>query len=253
MNKFFSSRVFASVLGVVLVVSLSSCDSKVEVTQNNTSGALNYSQQNSWEQTSGQSQSPIAISSSDAKSTDVFGPIHVYFESLNSENLTNNGHSLEVEGSGTFVLSNTVTNFTQVHFHAPSEHVIDGKQFPLEAHFVCKGVDGKISVVAVMFDDLGEGAPNPVLDEILSAAPKEVSEEGVEIEKLDFKSLFPQDLHYFHYLGSLTTPPLTETVDWYVVSSPVAVSSEQIERFHEFYNGNNRSTQDLNGRVVVSD
>jgi Eukaryotic-type carbonic anhydrase len=48
----------------------------------------------------------------------------------------------------------------QLHVHAPSEHLIDGRQFDLELHVVYKSldIDGKLSVIGVMFDSHNENS-----------------------------------------------------------------------------------------------
>ncbi|MFZ2683138.1 MAG: carbonic anhydrase family protein, partial [Trichococcus flocculiformis] len=61
----------------------------------------------------------------------------------------------------------------------------------------------------------------------------------------------PANKSYYHYLGSLTTPPLTENVEWYVMANPVEVSAEQIAAFKEYYEGNNREVQPLDERSVL--
>lgn len=42
------------------------------------------------------------------------------------------------------------------------------------------------------------------------------------------KCLLPSSLHYWTYLGSLTTPPLHESVTWIVLKEPIAVSEKQV-------------------------
>lgn len=96
----------------------------------------------------------------------------------------------------------------QFHFHAQSEHTVNGKHFPMEAHFVHVASDGRYAVVGVF---IKEGKANSsfgaVLDSVNTAA-----------EPVALADLVPADPDYFHYLGSLTT--LTENVEWYVMSAP---------------------------------
>lgn len=63
--------------------------------------------------------------------------------------------------------------------------------------------------------------------------------------------MFPENKSYYHYLGSLTTPPLTENVEWYILKNPVQVSKNQIKKFQEFYDHNNRNIQSLNDLVIL--
>jgi carbonic anhydrase len=64
---------------------------------------------------------------------------------------------------------------------------------------------------------------------------------------------------FFHYKGSLTTPPCTETVLWWVYQTPIHVLEEDLMPFvrrwienTEFSagNGNCRAVCDLVGRKV---
>ncbi|MNN26306.1 Carbonic anhydrase precursor [compost metagenome] len=136
----------------------------------------------------------------------------------------------------------------QVHFHAKSEHTINGQHYPLEGHFVHKAQDGSTAVIGVMFK---EGAENKSFQQILDAATADAAGEvNVTIDSLDLSLLFPPKLNYYHYLGSLTTPPLTENVEWYVLKDPVEISHEQLNDFYKYYDNNNRETQQLNGRQV---
>jgi carbonic anhydrase len=45
--------------------------------------------------------------------------------------------------------------------------------------------------------------------------------------------LLPEDKAYWTYEGSLTTPPLTESVTWIVFKEPIEVSKEQFEQFRQ--------------------
>ncbi|MNI75377.1 Carbonic anhydrase precursor [compost metagenome] len=83
-----------------------------------------------------------------------------------------------------------------------------------------------------------------------AAAAGADDEANVTIDSLDLSLLIPPKLNYYHYLGSLTTPPLTENVEWYVLKDPVEISHEQLKEFYKYYDNNYRETQQLNGRQV---
>jgi len=143
---------------------------------------------------------------------------------------------------------------TQFHFHTPSEHVIGERAFPAELHFVHIRPDGRIAVLGVL---LKEGAENPAIQAILDNMPATTNppepvhnaDSGVAI---DPKRLLPKHKsHFYTYAGSLTTPPCSEGVSWYVLAEPVEISAEQIAHLESFYNDNNRSPQNLNGRTVT--
>ena len=66
-----------------------------------------------------------------------------------------------------------------------------------------------------------------------------------------FAERLPKGKAYYHYLGSLTTPPLTENVEWYVLQEPVSLAPSQIDQFRARYAHNNRKLQELNGRAPI--
>ena len=120
------------------------------------------------------------------------------------------------------------------HFHSPSEHTIDGEFAAAEIHFVHRDTDGNALVVGVLAD---EGEP------FVGASRFS--------EAMNVASLIPESTTHYAYLGSLTTPPYTEDVEWIVFSERVALSSEWIEAFSNQYAPNNRAVQPLNDRTIV--
>ena len=87
---------------------------------------------------------------------------------------------------------------------------------------------------------------------LLARLPKEKDHE-ISIDKhLDLRPLFPADLHYYRFSGSLTTPPCTEGLRWLVMKNTVTLSEKQLEMFKQaLEHSNNRPLQPLNGRVIV--
>ncbi len=167
--------------------------------------------------------------------------------------VVNNGHTVQVnypEGSALSVGDQTF-ELLQYHFHSPSEHTIYGQHFPMEMHLVHRAADGKLAVVGVL---ITEGAANPAFEPVWANLPRE---KGVEVHlehvEVDVDSLLPKDRTTYCYDGSLTTPPCSEGVKWFVLTNPVALSAAQIAAFRAIVHGNNRPTQPLNGREVVTD
>lgn len=58
---------------------------------------------------------------------------------------------------------------------------------------------------------------------------------------------------YWHYQGSLTSPPCSETVEWFVLARQAAVTQEMVDRFKELYPNpaNSRPIQPINDRPIV--
>ena len=135
----------------------------------------------------------------------------------------------------------------QVHFHAPSEHHVDGRTYAMELHLVHTGADGRTTVVGVLVE---EGAANKAIE----SASRQLPDGGEPpiVGDLDPAGLLPADTRSVRYRGSLTTPPCTEGVRWIVLTSPITMSAEQIARFREHYDGNNRPLQPLNGRKLAA-
>jgi len=69
--------------------------------------------------------------------------------------------------------------------------------------------------------------------------------------KVNATDILPSSKDHWHYLGSLTTPPCTQIVEWYLLKEPVSISSKQLKKFHSLYNGNARPVQKLNNRVIL--
>ncbi len=170
--------------------------------------------------------------------------------------LLNNGHTVQVvAASGSWVATGTAPTdryeLTQFHFHSPAEHTVAGKTFDLELHLVHKNAAGNLLVVGVLFQ---KGKENPLLAPIFTRAPTEAGKDPVAQgqEMVDPAALLPVSSAYLHYTGSLTVPPCTEGVAWYVMASPGEVSEAQIARYQALFHGaTNRPVQPLGQRKVV--
>jgi len=170
--------------------------------------------------------------------------------------LLNSGHTLQVvAASGSSVVVGPAPtdryDLVQFHFHSPSEHTVAGKAFDLELHLVHKNAAGNLLVVGLLYK---KGKDNPVLAPIFARAPTEAGKDPIPQgqEVVDPTSLIPASSAYFHYTGSLTAPPCTEGVAWYVMATAGEVSDAQIARVQALFHGaTNRPVQPLGGRTVV--
>jgi carbonic anhydrase len=198
----------------------------------------------------GKQQSPIDIVRTRAVAQDGAPLVMNYPDT--ALGILNNGHTVEeeYEEGGTVSVDGHAYRLAQFHFHSPSEHTIDGRHAPVEMHMVHKDEAGKIAVVAVM---IHEGRTHPVLDlvsnNLPSAAGTTKTASGV---KVNASKLLPANLASFRYTGSLTTPPCTEGVAWFVLQEPIEASAGQIAAFRRVIEGNNRPTQPLHGRIVTA-
>lgn len=199
----------------------------------------------------GKEQSPIDIRS--AQKADL-PALRFEYHSGPLKYLINNGYTIRVNyhdapGSGNFLIVDGKRHqLTQFHFHHPSEEYIHGKPFDMVAHFMHQAADGTVVGVAVL---LKPGSANPTVARIWAHMPAQKSnEEQIPGVSIDPAGLLPHDLAYYRYVGSITAPPCTEGVIWFVLKTPVEVSPEQIRAFAALYPHDARPIQPLNGRVV---
>jgi len=165
-----------------------------------------------------------------------------------------NGHTIQINTKSAEKMTVGEKNYrlVQFHFHAPSEHTVDGHHFPMEMHFVHQAEDGALAVVGVLIE---EGAENPSLAPLWEKLPHAPSTpRPVRIPPEFAEHLFSGEATgVYHYRGSLTTPPCSEGVSWYIRKTPTQLSRDQIAAFTGKYNHNNRPVQALGDRTVHLD
>ncbi|NJN46160.1 MAG: carbonic anhydrase family protein [Candidatus Competibacteraceae bacterium] len=166
--------------------------------------------------------------------------------------ILNNGHTIQVNyDAGSHLETNGKRyDLLQFHFHSPSEHTIDGQRFAAELHLVHKSVDGQLAVVGLL---LQEGEENRAFEAVWHHFPAEETAEtsvGEQVNALDF---LPDDRTSYRYNGSLTMPPCTEGVSWFVMTTPVTISANQLAAFRKIFHGNNRPVQALQRHQIVTD
>lgn len=140
----------------------------------------------------------------------------------------------------------------QLHYHAPSEHRVDGQSFPIEFHLVHRNDDtGELAVVGLLAQ---VGADNPALAATLDNLPDDPDEEVlVPGQTLDAARLLPASTETIRYDGSLTTPPCAEGVRWNVLTEPIELSKAQLDAYTAVHDDNGRAIQPRNGRVPLLD
>lgn len=196
----------------------------------------------------GQCQSPVAIDN--ARSVD--GPELEFHYSDCPLDLINTRHFLmaRIKGDNALVIDGKRLTMQQFHFHIPAEHPIKGRIAPMELHLVHADEAGAFSVVSVM---MHEGKSNALFDLLLAHCPRSHAEEYQDPQQMiNPANLLPTEYGYYHYGGSLTFPPCTEGVNWYVLKAGITVSAAQIARYGEIFPGNVRPVQPLNGREITS-
>ena len=199
--------------------------------------------------TQGKTQSPIEIKASDIKVNPKLPPIKLGYKSSGID-ITNTGHDilLNYNNGSKILFDNNEYELLAFHFHAPAEHIVNGKRASIEIHFVHKDKKGHILVVSLMVNN---GKMNYALHDIFNNIPQQANSTNfIEDKKINPLDFFPQGGGYYIYTGSFTSPPCAENVTWIILNEPIEASLEQIMKLTSVYRMNNRPVQPLNGRVI---
>jgi len=196
----------------------------------------------------GAMQSPIDMSHFNGASVD---PIEFDYK-LTPLEIIHNGHTVQVNfapGSGITVEGKRF-ELLQAHFHKPSEYSMGGRQSAMEMHLVHKSAAGELAVIGVLME---VGDENVALSEFWDAMPQQAGPARSDPRTLiNARDFLPRDTGYYRYMGSLTTPPCSEGVNWFVMRQPVSISMAQIERFAAAVGENARPVQPVNRRFVLA-
>ncbi|AEV94500.1 carbonic anhydrase family protein [Pediococcus claussenii] len=205
---------------------------------------IDYQKQGEWIQGHGMLQSPILLDPSNSSKSSQ--EIIEYTSPLIGQKLIDKKNNLGIESDGTIKANGRMFSLNEVHFHLNAEHQLKYESRPraLEMHFVFQDMLEEKLVVGVTFII---GNTNETIERLLSGMDSEFKLE----RNVNLSSLVPMDGNYYWYSGSLTTPPLTEGVEWIVYDQPLTISNGQLEHYRRFYfEKNARSTQPTNGRKI---
>jgi carbonic anhydrase len=182
-----------------------------------------------------------------------FGPLHLQLHETPLA-LTNNGHTIEeeYEPGSRIVLNGVAYDLTQFHFHTLSEHAVAGRHGVMELHAVfADPASSNKAVVGMLFV---VGKSNRFLDHLLAHGLPKKSGEVVDVpsEEINLAEALTNTSRYYTYPGSLTTPPCSETVTWFVLHDYAQLSSAQLAAFRGILGNDFRPLQKRNGRVIRS-
>ena len=179
--------------------------------------------------------------------------------------LHHNKLQVDYEGSTLYFLEDekeSVWQSLQFHFHAPSEHTFNGVEYAAEMHLVFKGrtYPNELAVIGILFEVDPRAKPNKFL-ESLKLDTLKAPEGEVEGINTSFKDLYKglRNHYKYNYVGSLTTPPCTENVQWFVFAETVKIPQKQADILASFFDidhdlktheGNNRNTVEVGSRNV---
>ena len=198
----------------------------------------------------GHEQSPVNIRH--ARLNKALQPIEFHYLA-GPVRLENNGHTIIAHvDPGSYIVANGVRyNLIEYDFHRPSEHTIDGKLSDMEVQLVHRSAEGKLAIVSVLFIE-NAAEPNAALATLWANLPAAGATTHIS-DMVSTAGLLPADRGYWTYPGSLTTPPCTEGVQWFIMEQQMTVSRSQLNTFSAIYMMNTRPLQELNGRRLEAD
>jgi carbonic anhydrase len=196
----------------------------------------------------GHDQSPIDIRG--ARLNRTLQPIEFHYRA-GSLTLENNGHTIVAHvHPGSYIVADGVRyDLKQFHFHHPSEEAVKGKLTDMDVHLVHESADGKSVVIAVRLT-MDRDEPNAVLATLWPHLPAARGTTQTVDAVVDPGGFLPSDRGYWTYTGSLTTPPCTEGVHWFVFEDVLSISSGQLRAFAAIFPMDSRPLQDAHGRRI---
>lgn len=198
-------------------------------------------------------ESPINLT---GPTVDLNNDLSIHYASAVPKALINNGAQIQAQfntsPSDTVSVGNEEFSLQQFHFHDTSENTLDGRSFPMEVHFVNANTSGAETVVAA-FVELG--AHNDAFDPILNAATADLGRVGSTTigTPVNLAAFLPSNTQGYFYQGSLTTPPLSGPINWFVFATPITIDYAQLKQYEAVADAagflpNNRPVQPLDGR-----
>ncbi len=163
----------------------------------------------------------------------------------------NNGRTIVVHvDPGSYILADGVRyNLVEFEFRHPGEETVKGKFSDMSVQLVHRSANGKMAIVAVRMLE-NQNSPNALLATLWEHLSTKPGKSEKVTEMINPGGLLPADRGYWTYMGSLTTPPCTEGVRWFVFEQQVTLSRDQLRAFAYIYKLNTREIQDPHGRRI---
>ncbi len=196
----------------------------------------------------GHQQSPIDIRGAHLNTS--LQPLDFHFVA-GPVTMENTGNLIAVRvDPGSYVVADHVRyELQRLEFHHPSENAVKGKLTDLDVEMVYRSADGKMAIVAVRLT-MDRGDPNAVLAQLWPHLPKAAGATEKVSDEMNPGGFLPADRGYWTYMGSLTTPPCTEGVRWFVFEDALSLSRDQLRAYTAIFRVSSRPLQDTHGRRI---
>jgi carbonic anhydrase len=191
----------------------------------------------------GKMQSPIRLTSSGTLSITPTNLLFITQSSENSASIVNSGQMLNIKpnGSNHITIKRLKYQLENISIHTFSEHIIDEQSFDLEIQLQYRNQHDEIAIVAVLAE---QGGSNDTIDDVIDG----LKSGSMNLDPYTF--LPESQVNYYHYIGSLTSPPCSEDIKWYVMKDRIEVSSKQLKVLRNLHKQNARPIQATNSRDV---
>ncbi|KAF4453646.1 carbonic anhydrase [Fusarium austroafricanum] len=228
----------------------------------------------------GDHQSPINMADGSFKIIPA-SDLHIEIPNFKEAEFENLGSTIEVvtEGlGGKITIDGTDYHLKQFHFHLPSEHLDNGTSMAMEMHMVHSSKDKKLAVIGV-YIDLDDGlatgthkskiaaredrkdeacathaTKSAVVTKVLNSVDK-IAHLGqtTHIKNLKMSEIVSllNDGDFQSYSGSLTTPPCSEDVKWFVSTQKVSIPTRTYLKARSVIGYNARFPQNVPGEENI--
>jgi carbonic anhydrase len=162
---------------------------------------------------------------------------------------TGNVIVVHVNPGGYMVVDGVRYGLEKIEFRRPSETAIHGKLTDMDAEMLHRSSDGRMAIVEVRFT-MNRGDANAMMAALWEHLPTKAGASEKVTALVNAGGFLPADRGYWTYTGSLTTPPCTEGVRWFVMEQDLSISREQLRQFSGLFRMSSRPLQDLHGRKI---
>jgi carbonic anhydrase len=198
----------------------------------------------------GRFQSPILLDSSIGQTTT--GTLNLRVTNSVGK-LENKGSAIEVvDVEGSLMYQGRPYKLVNFHFHTPSEHRINKEHYPVEMHMVHQDATGKIAVLGFVIQlctTRYSALPYVALRKVSQIAPGQT----ITTDPLNFAEIieYVRTKRFYQYSGSLTTPPCSEGLSWFVGTEPLYLDVGTYNALKAAVKYNSRIIQNAPGQLNV--
>ena len=214
---------------------------------------------NNYPQCNGLIQSPIDISTEEAKDCRTLCNIRPrYKPSKCFVNFKNNTISIKYDDGSFMEHEGVLYELEEITIHTPSLHSIDGQKFDLEICLAHKLTDNSSDTAGVLVCALFEAGPHygtaeNFISQIIYSIPSEEIDFNKEVKvSADWSAswVLPKSSGHFSYNGSLPYPPCTQIYKTFVYEKIGKIGMTNIETFKRYLGNSSRPIRAKGSRNI---